>query len=66
MAAAQVLAARIAGVDELAYHSLTDDAESAFPHCLRIAEAIPSGQSFDQVATILDDCVFSLGASDGN
>ncbi len=30
MAAAQVLAARIAGVDELAYHSLGDDAVRAF------------------------------------
>ncbi len=66
MAAAQVLAARIAGVDELAYHSLSEDAESAFRQGLRIAESVPDGASFEQVSNLLDDRGFIWGASDGN
>ena len=66
MAAAQVLAARMVGVDELAYHSLDDDAEDAFRRGLRIANDVPAGTTLAEVVTILDARGFIWGSSDGN
>jgi Poly (ADP-ribose) glycohydrolase (PARG), Macro domain fold len=66
MAAAQLVAARIAEVEELEYHSLDDDGLLAFEKGRRIAERFPGGASFDAIVDTLDAMGFVWGRSDGN
>ncbi len=66
MAAAQLLAARIAGIGALAYHSLDDDGVDAFREGARIAEAIPAGTVSEDAVDALDARAFTWGTSDGN
>lgn len=65
MAAAQIIAARIAGVD-LVYYSLDEDGARSFDQGRAIAEAISAGASLDTVVSALDAHRFVWGASDGN
>lgn len=66
MAAAQVIAARCAGIDELVYHSLDDDAARAFENGHALAESIPTGCAVAEVVALLDEREFYWGRSDGN
>lgn len=66
MAAAQILAARIAGVHELLYHSLDDRAAQAFEKGRALAAAIPVGTSAPEVIDGLYSRGFFWGSSDGN
>ncbi len=66
MAAAQVLAARMAAVAELAYHSLDDDGVHAFREGAAIAEAVPVGAPLAAAVDALYERSFSWSASDGN
>ncbi len=65
MATAQVLAARIAGVD-LAYHSLADDAADAFRKGAAIADGFEEGSTLAAIVDALDARSFRWGSSDGN
>ena len=65
MAAAQLIAARIARV-ELVYWSLDDDGVRSLERGRAIADAIPEGASFGDAVGVLDARGFVWGASDGN
>ena len=66
MAAAQILAARCAGISELVYHSLDDDGVAAFDKGVRIASDVPEGATLADMVALLDARGFSWGTSDGN
>lgn len=66
MAAAQLVAARIAGVDALAYHSLDGGGAAAFDEGRALADAVGEGASLDDVVTAFDARGFLWGYSDGN
>ena len=66
MAAAQMLSARSAGIDEIRYHSLDDDGVRAFEQGNRIADGFAAGSSLDAVVSPLESRGFSWGTSDGN
>ena len=66
MAAAQLIAARAAGVAEIVYHSLDEDGVHALEKGRRLAEAIVDGSTIDEVVATLDTHGFVWGRSDGN
>jgi hypothetical protein len=66
MAAAQVIAARVAAIEELLYYSLDDDGPRAVAAGLRIAEAIAEDTSLDDMVGVLHARGFCWGRSDGN
>ncbi len=66
MAAAQLAAARIAGVDDVVYYSLDSDGVSAYEKGRAIAEQYAEGASLDDVVADLDARAFRWGSSDGN
>ncbi|AKV03625.1 Hypothetical protein AKJ09_10288 [Labilithrix luteola] len=66
MAAAQIVAARCAGVDELVYHSLDEAAVQAFENGRAVAETIAIGASIEEVVALLEAREFYWGRSDGN
>lgn len=65
MASAQVIAARIAGVD-LVYHSLDSDGVDAFAEGRAFGERISEGSSLDAVVNALEARGFVWRSSDGN
>ena len=66
MAAAQIVAARVAGLDELLYYSLDDGAAHAFDTGKRVAERFAAGTSLEAIVATLDAMGFVWGTSDGN
>jgi len=66
MAAAQIVAARIVGIDELAYHSLGPSAVTAFERGAAVAAGIADGTSLDAVVADFEGRGFHWGTSDGN
>jgi hypothetical protein len=66
MAAAQLLAAQSAKIDEVHYYSLDDHAARAFDKGRRIAEGFAAGSSFEGIVATLDAMGFVWGTSDGN
>jgi hypothetical protein len=65
MAAAQIVAARFAGVD-LVYHSLDDDGSLAFLKGRTLAERFAEGTTLEDIVRELDARGFVWGSSDGN
>ena len=66
MAASQVLAARIAGIDELVYYSLDAGGLRAFAEGLAIADGVEEERSIDEIVGLLDSHGFVWGRSDGH
>ena len=69
MAAAQIVAARATGVDELLYCSLDDDAEHAFARGLAVADQLAASADDPSTSTIARALAargFAWGTSDGN
>lgn len=66
MAAAQILAGRAAGIDELAYHSLDDSGVAALRRGEAVAGAVPAGSSLEAAVDALHRRGFTWGTSDGN
>jgi hypothetical protein len=66
MAACQILAARIAGIDELVYYSLDAGGLRAFAEGRAIADAVEQGRTIDEVVNLLDSHDFVWGRSDGH
>ena len=66
MAAAQLVAARLAEIDELLYYSLDLDGVRSFEKGRRVADGFAAGTSFDAIVATFDALGFVWGASDGN
>ena len=66
MAAAQLVAARFAEIDELLYYSLDADAARAFGKGKQVSDGFTAGTSFDAVVATFDAMGFEWGRSDGN
>ena len=66
MVAAQLAAARIARVDDVAYHSLDEDGVRAYEQGRAIANGYDEGASIEDVVADLDARGFRWGSSDGN
>ncbi len=66
MAAAQVLAASIAGIEEIAYNSLDDDGVRAFEKGGELAGGFRTGETLADVIRGLHARGFTWGSSDGN